>query len=248
MTAPDFTLVLLPGLACNAQVWEGIATPLGERYRVLVSDAHFRAATLPAMAELLLAETEGPLVLVGHSMGGMLALAMQRQAPRRVHALALLASTARPDTPELLRLRSDAIALFEQGRMDEVLRANVPFAFHPAQSTNAALVQRYLAIVRGAGAAQLVAQNRAVMARPDGRPGLASLDCPLLVVCGDADLLTPMEHAEEIATAVPGARLERLQGCGHMLTLEAPASVAALLQAWLAALPPRAAATAGHQP
>lgn len=232
----DFTLVLLPGLACDAEVWDGIAGPLAERCRVVVADAHFHAATIPQMAARLLDGQTGPLVLVGHSMGGMVALAAQRRAPERVRALALLATTARPDTPELLRLRSEAIVLFEQGRMDEVLRANVPFAFHPRQRADATLVQRYIALVQRAGAAQLVAQNRAVMARADARPHLAAIACPVLVACGDGDLLTPWEQSEEIAAAVPRARLEALPGCGHMLTLEAPGRVAGLLIDWLDAV------------
>jgi len=228
------TLVLLPGLACDAEAWDGIAAPLSARWRVHVSDAHFRAATMTAMAERLLADVRGPLVLVGHSMGGMLALGAQRIAPERVAALALLASSARADTPELLRLRGEAVAMFEAGRVDEVLRANLPFALHAARAGDADLAERYLALVRRAGAAQLAAQNRALMARIDSRPLLAAIGCPVLVVCGDGDLLTPPEQAREIAAAVPGAQLEVLAGCGHMLTLEAPERVAALLLAWLA--------------
>jgi pimeloyl-ACP methyl ester carboxylesterase len=64
-------------------------------------------------------------------MGGMLALEVWRQAPQRVQGLALLGTSARADTPELLALRSQAIELFAAGRMEEVLRANVLFAFHP---------------------------------------------------------------------------------------------------------------------
>ena len=98
---------------------------------VCVSDAHARCATLPEMAALLLAENPGPLILVGTSMGGILALELWRQGPQRVQAMALLGSSARPDTPELIALRTQACELFAAGRMGEVLRANLAFAFHP---------------------------------------------------------------------------------------------------------------------
>ncbi len=167
-------------------------------------------------------------------MGGMLALEVQRQAPQRVSALALLASSARPDTPELIRLRSDAIVLFEQGRMREVLQANLAFAFDPAHATKFA--SAYVAMIERAGAAQLIAQNRAVMARRDSRPLLADIACPTLVVCGESDLLTPPEHSREIAAAIPAARLELIAQCGHLLTWEQPGSINALLADWLAGL------------
>lgn len=230
------TYLLLPGLASDRTLWRDQIPLLEQRGAVHVTDAHARHATLPDMAAALLAETEGPLVLIGTSMGGILALEACRQAPRRVRALALLGSTARADTPQMKQLRGDAAALFEQGRMDEVLRANVPFAFHPSKSTDRALVADYLAMVRRAGPAQLARQNRAMAARADLRPMLPAIACPLLVVCGENDLLTPLECSEEIAAAAPNARLERLSACGHLLTLEQPMRVNELLRRWLDAI------------
>jgi pimeloyl-ACP methyl ester carboxylesterase len=233
-------LSLLPGLACDAALfapqWPALQglPGLGEPW---VSDVHTREATLPAMAQRLLAERPGPQVLVGCSMGGMLALEAWRQAPERVRGIALLGSSARPDTPELIALRSQACELFAQGRVDEVLRANLMFAFHPLSRARAGLVSDYLAMVQRAGADQLIRQNRAVMARVDSRPDLPRLRCPVLVACGEADQLTPPEHSQEIAAALAAAgtpvRLEIVPGAGHLLTLEQPARVNALLADWL---------------
>ena len=244
------TLVFLPGLACDDEVWADVRAELcrnapaacAQRVEAAqVSDVHSRHATLPEMAQALLAEHAGPLVLIGHSMGGMVAQHVVRAAPARVAGLALLATTARADTPEMIGLRTEACAHFAAGRMDEVLRANIAFAFYPEHSADKALVARYLAIVRRAGAAQLIAQNRAVMARDDNRPHLGAIDtraCPTLVLCGEADALTPPAVSREIAAAVPGSRFEVLPRCGHMLTLELPAAVAGHLAQWLAQVPP----------
>ena len=225
-------LILLPGLACDAALFRDQTPALAARGPVHLSDVHTRATTLPAMAALLLAEHPGPLALAGSSMGGMLALAMWRLAPERVRGLALLGSSARADTPAQQQLRRDGISAFEQGRMDEVLRANVHFAFHPAHA--AALTDDYLAMVQRAGPAQLIAQNRAVMAREDQRPHLAGITCPTLVVGGEDDLLTPPDCSREMAAAIPGAELLLLPRCGHLLTWEQPAAVTAALCAWRA--------------
>lgn len=225
-------LILLPGLACDATVWRD-QLPALAAYAPVIGDVHERFASLPEMAAALLAEQPGDLLLCGTSMGGMLALEVVRQAPQRVKALALLATSARPDTPEMIRLRSDAIQLFEQGRADEVLRANVAFAFHPRVAEDSELATTYLGFVMRGGAQRLIRQNRAVMARADARPRLAAIRCPTLVACGDSDLLTPPEHSREIAAAIPGARLAIVPECGHMLTLEQPARINALLLEWL---------------
>ncbi len=243
------SLILLPGLACNAELWRdqlpALADPArGHRitHRITISDVHQRCATLPEMARTLLAEHPGRHVLVGASMGGMLALEMQRQAPQQVQALALLGSSPRPDTPEQLRLRSDAIGYFESGRLEEVLQANVLFAFHPDSQGlhgRAQMIRRYITMVLAAGAPQLIAQNRAVMARVDSRPSLPAVACPTLVLCGEADKLTPPEHSQEFVatgTGIPGARLHTVPGAGHMLTMEQPEAVNRLLLDWLATL------------
>ncbi|MFY9513093.1 MAG: alpha/beta fold hydrolase, partial [Rubrivivax sp.] len=171
------TILLLPGLASDLTIWREQLPALATRHLVHVSDVHFRFDTLPAMAAALLAEAPPgqQLVLVGTSMGGMLALEAQRQVPQRVAAMALLGSSARPDTPDLLRLRSEACRLFAAGRMDEVLGANVLLAFHPNSQRRRELVHDYLAFVKRAGAAQLIRQNQAVMARIDSRPLLPAV-------------------------------------------------------------------------
>jgi pimeloyl-ACP methyl ester carboxylesterase len=233
---PMSTVILLPGLACDAALWRDQLPALSARHTVHVSAVHERHADLPAMARALLAEFSGALVLVGSSMGGMLALHAHCQAPQRIAALALLSSTARADTPELIQLRSEAIVEFQQGRAEGVLRANARFAFHPAHADDRRRVDDYVSQILRVGAAQLIAQNRAVMARADMRPWLAGIRCPLLVACGDGDLLTPLEHSHEIAQAVPQARLEVVPGAGHLMTWEQPKRVNALLLQWLASL------------
>ena len=225
-------LVLIPGLAADASTWTAQTAAFPGS---AVSDVHFRHDTLPAMAAALLAEHGGDaLVLCGASMGGMIALECQRQAPQRVRGLALLGSSARPDTPEIAALRANAFAMIDAGRYDEMIEMNVPFSFHADRLAERELTQAYVDMLRRAGAAQLVRQNLAVAARIDSRPLLPAISCPTLVVCGDADVVTPLEHSREIAAAVPGAELVVLERCGHMLTMEHPDEVNAVLARWLA--------------
>lgn len=230
-------IVLLPGLACDAAIWHDQLAPLGTLGTpVSVTDVHTREPDLPRMATALLAETTGRLILIGTSMGGMLALHCCRQAPQRIAAMALLSTSARADTAELIALRGQAIELFEQGMAEQVLRANLHFAFHPRHVRQARFSERYVQSVLGAGVDQLIGQNRAIMRRADMRPWLAAVHCPCLVACGDTDLLTPLEHSQEIAERVPGARLEVITDAGHMMTWEQPDAVNTMLLQWLTRL------------
>lgn len=229
-------LVLIPGLAGDETMWERQIEGLAP-WHPLVTDVHMRHADIPSMAEALLAEVPGPLRLCGASMGGMIAMEAARQAPHRVKGLALLGTSARPETETMRELRQAAVELFEQGRLAEVIEPNVRFAFHPRHAEDPALVGRYLEFVWRAGAGQLARQNRAVMDRPDARPHLPRLRCPVLVMCGEDDQLTPPECSREIHALVPGARLRLLVDCGHMLTMERPEAVNAALREWLGPTP-----------
>jgi pimeloyl-ACP methyl ester carboxylesterase len=71
------------------------------------------------------------------------------------------------------------------------------------------------------------------MARPDARVHLSKVRCPVLVMCGEADQLTPPERSREIASLVPHARLVTVPRCGHMLTMERPDVVNEALVEWL---------------
>jgi pimeloyl-ACP methyl ester carboxylesterase len=233
-------LVFLPGLASDAAMWQPqlthlhAAPPAG--LTPVVTDVHARQDSIEAMAAALLREQPGDLVLCGASMGGIVAMEVARQAPERIRALALLGTNARPETDDMRALRTGAIEMFRAGQVLDILQANVPLAFHPVNAGRKELVQAYLDMVLRAGAEQLIRQNQAIMARPDARQHLHRIGCPTLVVCGDADQLTPPDCSHEISSLVPGARLVMVPQCGHMLTMEQPDVVNATLAAWLLSL------------
>lgn len=229
-------LLLLPGLASNAVMWQHQLVAMPRELNPHVTNVHSRLETIPQMAQALLQEHAGELILCGASMGGIVAMEVARQAPARVTGLALLGTNARPETPEMAKLREAAIVFFGQGRVKEVLTVNLPMAFHPSRATDEALTQTYLDFVMDAGPDQLIRQNRAIMSRPDARLHLPQVTCPTLVMCGDSDQLTPPECSREIAALIPQAELMMIDQCGHMLTMERPVEVNAALREWLARL------------
>jgi len=71
------------------------------------------------------------------------------------------------------------------------------------------------------------------MSRPDSSPLLAQIRCPTLVVVGRQDALTPPELSQEMASRIPGAKLEIIPDCGHLSTMEQPVAVNRAIRAWL---------------
>lgn len=100
-------LVFMPGLAADAIMWQHQMAAMPAQLQPAVTDVHMRHATLQDMACALLQQHSGELILCGASMGGMLAMETVHQAPQRIKGLALLGTTARPET-DAMRARPDA--------------------------------------------------------------------------------------------------------------------------------------------
>ncbi|MET7637529.1 alpha/beta hydrolase [Streptomyces sp. NPDC005438] len=230
---------------------------------------HFDQLGRDLKAVLDAAVPEGPVVLVGHSMGGMTVMALAAQYPElvteRVRGVALLATSAgdlgnlsyglpaagaraaQRLLPGMLRAMAAQSDLVERGR-----RATADLFAH--------VVRRYSF---GGGAevdpgvarfAERLLESVPIDVVADFYPGFVTheraealarfADRPSVVLCGDRDLVTPLEHSERIASALPGAELVVAEGAGHLLLLEQPGLVNDQLARLLErTLPPRRKAT-----
>jgi pimeloyl-ACP methyl ester carboxylesterase len=188
---------------------------------------------MPGLARAVLAAVPAPrFALAGLSMGGYVALEIMRQAPGRVAALALLDTQARPDTPEASENRRAQVKRAETD-FDAVIDALYPKLVHPARANDPALKPLFRDMALSIGPAAFARQQAAIMSRIDSRPFLPRIECPTLVLCGREDGVTPVERHEEMAAAIPGARLKVLDDCGHLSAIERPEAVTAALAAWL---------------
>lgn len=227
-------LVLIPGLSCTAALFREQWPALAPGRLTLVAD-HAQDDDLAAIAERLLSAAPPRFALCGLSMGGYIALEVMRRAPERVTRLALLDTSAKPATPETNAPREQMIALAQRGAYDNVTTLLWQRLVAPARLTDEPLRLLVRAMADAVGADGFVRQQRAVMGRPDSRPGLGAIAVPTLVLVGEEDLITPPDEAREIAEGIgAGARLVVLPGCGHLSTLEAPDAVTDALAAWIA--------------
>ena len=224
--------VLIPGLLCSPRLFAEQLPAVWRQGPVTVARHH--DDSIPLIAERILAAAPPRFALVGLSMGGYIAFEIMRRAADRVTRLALLDTTARPDTPELTRRRHEQVALARDGRFGEVVGALFRAWVSKSRHEDAALRQVVRTMADETGPDAFARQQTAIMNRPDSRPDLAAIRCPTLVLVGAEDEVTPPEHAGEIADGVPGARLVVVPESGHLSTLEQPAAVTGVLADWLA--------------
>jgi len=233
-------VLALPGLLLDERLWQHQAAALGAE-RPLTSFPLTPQASMGELAAAALARAPaGRFALAGLSMGGYLAFEIVRRAPDRVAALALLDTSARPDTPQASEGRRSAIAQ-SAADFDGVVAALVGRFLHPSRLHDEALVATVRAMAHGIGRERFVHQQQAIMGRADSRPTLAQIRCPTLVLCGRDDVLTPLELHEEMHAGIAGSRLVVLDRCGHLSPLERPEEVTQALRQWLAAVETSAA-------
>jgi pimeloyl-ACP methyl ester carboxylesterase len=157
----------------------------------------------------LLAETDGPYVLVGHSLGGAVALQTAYEHPQRIAGIVLVTTGARLPVPDHVfdRLHEDF-----PGECERVVRAGL-VREHPD------VVAAGLARMFAMGEFTLMADYLAC-AGFDARDWLHEVDMPTLVIAGSEDPLTPLWMSEELAEKIPGARLAVIRGASHGLIEE----------------------------
>lgn len=227
------TLVLLPGLLCDDRLWKPQAEALSDVADVVIADMT-RDETMSDMAARALDGAPESFALAGLSMGGYVAFEIMRTAPGRVTRLALLDTGARADTPEQTTRRKDLIGLADRGEFKAVSPRLLPLFVHESRLSDTYLIEDVTQMADSVGKDAFLRQQKAIMGRPDSRPGLPDIRCPSLVVCGRQDALTPVELSEEIAGLIPGANLVLIDDCGHLATMEHPDKVNAALRTWMA--------------
>jgi pimeloyl-ACP methyl ester carboxylesterase len=191
--------------------------------------------------EVMLALDLQNAVLVGHSMGGMVALLMAERDPGlaagkgRVSALALVSSAAYPAGRRgLMALLSAARPVVSSGAG---LVARLPGPTLPAVDAVYALARVtfgdqpsprqvfFTGAMTGSAPVRVSAELLADIVAFDARDVLGSIRLPTTVIVGDLDVITPPVQSEAIAAGIPGAELIILRGCGHMVMLERPADL-----------------------
>ncbi|WP_454859539.1 alpha/beta fold hydrolase [Promicromonospora soli] len=244
-------LVLLHGFPLDHRMWAACAEHLPPGTRAIAVDlpgaGHSDLDGYPPSIEhaadsvyrTMIAEGEGNAIVVGHSMGGYVALALAERHPGFVAGLGLVDTKSTADTEEARakRLRIAAAADASQ-TVDAVL--SMPAALVGATSTER---RRHLfpvldSWIRAQSPAGVAWAQRAMAARPDRTAVLQRFDAPVAVVVGAEDTITPLADAEHMVQAAAGspsgmatgdAALTLVPGAGHMTMVEDPQAVAAAL-------------------
>ncbi len=226
------TPIFIPGLILTRDIFAAQIDGLVHPAAAKTADTLGRDS-ITAMAEAALALADGPLVPVGISMGGYIAMEMARLAPQRLAGIALLNTQHRADPPERRKQREATIDMAQSDRFRGVTRHLLKSFLSPVAMEDETLVARVIAMAEEVGRENFVLQQRAILGRRDQSDTLGALTVPALVLGGGLDTLTPPQISEEMAQLAPDAELVILPDVGHLSSMEAPDAVTASLNGFL---------------
>lgn len=238
----DRCVVLLHGYLESLLVWDDFVPFLYKKLRVVTldlpghgisvvtGDTHTMEFLADTVADALRALGISRCTLVGHSMGGYVALAFCERHPEMLDGLVLLSSTPNPDTPEKAENRRREIALVKAGKKDALARVAPAAGF--AEENRARMkdaiedLTEQVFVTEDEG---IVALLNGMIARKDQNGMLRQTKVPVLFILGRKDNYIPVEVAEKMVAEHPEARVVWLEHSSHMGFLEEPEATAKAL-------------------
>ncbi|GAB3703957.1 alpha/beta fold hydrolase [Spirosoma flavus] len=230
-------ICLIHGHGVDASIWDGIYADLASNALVLKPDFSRLTShvSIEAYAEDLFARLQATqaqkVILVGHSMGGYIALAFAEQHPEMVAGLVLYHSTATADDEKKLEARRQTIESLKTEGTAPFIQQQLPkmvAATYPSDKTQA-LIDRFLNLPADA----LVAGMKAIAGRPDRTHVLRNATYPVLLLLGKDDQLIPYEKTAQLADLSPQIQVAAIENAGHLSMIERPEESLQTLRSFL---------------
>jgi pimeloyl-ACP methyl ester carboxylesterase len=231
-TPPTEPLVLVPGFMADARSFMPQIAELGATRPLILL-----TAGLADTVEKIVAEV-GPILpprfaLVGHGLGGNIAIEILRRHPEAVSRIALIATDPLPETPQLAAEQEALLVAAKTGHLAGCIAQMLPCeALYdaPWRDEIVALVQDMAATL---GVEQFQRQLRVMQRRPDQQKTLRKAHVPTLILAGEVDTIVPRRRTEFLAGMMPHGCLEVIAGAGHLPQLEQPEAVTKALLTFL---------------
>jgi 3-oxoadipate enol-lactonase len=243
---PRGTLLLIHAFPLNARMWEPQFALAANGWRVIAPQlrsmdggSHDQPATsmdehAGDVIDLLDALHVEDVVVAGLSMGGYIAFALFRHAPRYLRALVLADTRPQADTPEGVEGRRKMLALVKEKGPGAVADEMIPKLLgEHTRRTRPNVAERVRSLILASSADAIANAITALMTRADSSPLLASIHVPTLIVVGEQDTITPPALSEQMYQAIKGSEYVAIPDCGHLSNLEQPEAFNAALARFL---------------
>jgi pimeloyl-ACP methyl ester carboxylesterase len=230
---PRGTLLLIHAFPMNARMWEPQLSLAANGWRVIAPQLRGMdggSADPPAtsmddhaadVVDLLDALHVEDAVVGGLSMGGYVAFALQRHAPRYIRALVLADTRPQADTPEGVEARKKMLALVREKGPSAVADEMIPKLLgEQTRRTRPDVAERIRDLILSSSAEAIANAITALMTRADATPLLPTIHVPTLIIVGEQDAITPPALSEQMYKDIKGSEYVVIPNAGHMANLE----------------------------
>ena len=223
---------MVPGMMCDERIFSPQIEELSKNLEVTVADI----SSFPTVRELasdLLKKAPKSFSLLGHSMGGIVAMEIYSQEPNRIEKLILMDTNPKAELDEVKLKREPQIKEVNKGKLLEVMRDEMKPNYLAESENKRSVLNVCMDMALTLGPDVFINQSRALQSRLDQQNTIQSIKIPVLIMCGSEDKLCPVERHEMMHNMISDSDLIIINNAGHMPTLEQPRETTEVLKEWL---------------
>ena len=214
------SIVLIPGMMCTKDVFIGQINYLNDYFNVIVSEFNHYEDIVSGVKDLA-PNLPNDFHLLGHSMGGIVAMEFVRQFSERVLSLTLLNTNPYEEKQELKKKRNETLKELDKLDLIKLMKSDYVSRYFPSNCKDKSkLIKKCVNMASTLDKQVFYNQSIALRDRSDQSTTLESVTCKALLVCGEKDQLCPVSYHSDMKTMIKKSDLIVLEGVGHMPTLE----------------------------
>lgn len=225
-------LVMIPGLMADARLFLPQMVRLGSDRACHICIAT-QGETVEKMSEAVIAGLPEKFALMGHGLGGDVALDVIRRVPDRVTRVILMATDPLSEPPQTAVERETRMVMARAGRLVDAMAQEIPAAAVADSPWRDEIMDLVKDMALGLGEGVFLRQSRALQRRPDQQKTMRKVRLPALVIAGRQDPLVPLRRQEFTATLMPYGQFKIIEDAGHLAPLEQPEAVSDAVEAFL---------------
>jgi len=189
--------------------------------------------TISDLAADVLNHAPPKFCLVGHSMGGIVAMEICAQDPKRIEKLVLMDTNPLAELEEVKLKREPQISDALSGKLVNVIRDEMKPNYLASSENQDIILNICMDMALSLGPKVFINQSRALQTRADQQSNIQSINIPVLIMCGSEDKLCTVERHEMMHNMISNSELKIINNAGHMPTLEQPSETTEVLKEWL---------------
>jgi len=225
-------LVMIPGMMCDDRIFAPQIEELVSKRSVHVADIS-KHDNISDLAADVLSHAPPKFCLVGHSMGGIVAMEICAQDPKRIEKLVLIDTNPLAELEEVKLKREPQISDALSGKLVNVIRDEMKPNYLASSENQDIILNICMEMALSLGPKVFINQSRALQTRADQQSNIQSINIPVLIMCGSEDKLCTVERHEMMHNMISNSELKIINNAGHMPTLEQPSETTEVLKEWL---------------